>query len=174
MSKMLLALSGILVIGTAVGLSARDNDNEGKEQEDAQVVTLDNLPRAAREALLSLAGAAKLGEVAMEEEDGVKVYEAGWTVDGVDHEATVTEDGDLVETEQLVDLDSTPKAVQQAAKKAFPKGTKLKIEKKTIVLYEVEAEIDGKERESLVAPTGQRVEIEHEDHEDEDGEGNDT
>jgi uncharacterized membrane protein YkoI len=138
------------------------------EQDDAQVVTLDKLPAAARDALTKLAGDAKLGEVTMEDEDGVKVYEASWQASGVEHEAEVTEHGDVVQTEQVVNLDAMPKAVQRAATNAFPKGTKLKLEKKTIVLYEVEAEIDGQEKEVLVAPTGQRVEIDHEDGETED------
>jgi uncharacterized membrane protein YkoI len=171
MSKWLLAVSAVLVIGTAVGFAAAAKDKEDKndmEQDDAQVVTLDKLPAAARDALTKLAGDAKLGEVTMEDEDGVKVYEASWQASGVEHEAEVTEHGDVVQTEQVVNLDAMPKAVQRAATNAFPKGTKLKLEKKTIVLYEVEAEIDGQEKEVLVAPTGQRVEIDHEDGETED------
>lgn len=177
MTKWLLTLSAVLVIGTAVGFAATARDNEDKvdnEQEDAQVVAFDKLPAAARDALIKRASGAKVGEVTMEDEDGVKVYEASWEVNGVEHEAEVTEHGDTVATEQIVDLDSAPKAVQKAAKKAFPKGTKLKVELKTIVLYEVEAEIDGQEQEVLVAPTGQRVEIDHDDDEHEDREEDDA
>ena len=96
MSKKLLALLGILVIGTAAGLAAtaKDKQNrEEKEQEDAQVVTLDKLPEAARDALVKLAGDAKIEEVTVEDEDGVKVYEASWKLQGVEHEAEVTEHG---------------------------------------------------------------------------------
>ena len=166
MSKWLLTLSVVLVIGTAVGFAATANvtaDKEDKEQDDSQVVTLDKLPAAARDALAKLAGDAKIGEITMEDEDGVRVYESSWKVNGVEHEAEVTEHGDTVATEQTIDLESAPKAVQKAAKIAFPKGTKVKVERKTIVLYEVAAEIDGKEKEILVAPTRQTVEIEHGD-----------
>lgn len=171
MSKWLLSLSAVLLIGTAAGFAATAKDaedKEDKEQDDAQVVTLDKLPAAARDAMKKLAGDAKLGEITMEDEDGVKVYEASWEANGVEHEAEVTEQGDTVATEEMVDLDSAPKSVQKVAKKAFPKGTKVKVERKTIVLYEVEAEVDGKEIELLVAPTGQRMEIEHGDDEDND------
>lgn len=170
MSKKLLALAAVLVASTAVGLAAwaaERKEKDGEEQADSQVVKLDKIPAAARDALTKLAGSAKIEEVAMEDEDGVKVYEGAWQVKGVGHEAVVTENGDLVETEQIVDLDAIPNAVQRVAKKSFPKGTKLKVEKKTVVLYEVEAKINGKEKEVLVAPTGQRVEIEQEDHEGE-------
>ncbi len=105
----------------------------------------------------------------MEDEDGVKIYEGSWQVDGVDHEAVVTAQGDLIETEEVVAWESVPKGVQKTAGQAFPKGTKVKVERKTIVLYEVEAKIDGKEKEVLVAPTGQRIEVDQEDGEDEEG-----
>lgn len=167
MSRMMLALAGILMIGVTAGLAAR---NDEKEQDDAQVVAMDKLPAAARNALSKLAGDAKILEVTMEDEDGMKVFEGSWKVEDVDHEASVTEHGDVVETEQAISLEAAPEAVQRAARRALPEGTEFKVEKKTIVLYEVEAKINGEEKETLVSPTGQRLEIEQEDHEDEDDE----
>lgn len=169
MSKSLLAMSGLLVIGAAISFAAgaKDKEQKGEERDDAEsVVGLDKLPKAARDALTRLAGDARIEEVTAEDEDGVKVYEGSWQIKGVEHEAEVTETGDVVETEEEVGWDAVPKAVQQAATKSYPKGTKVTVEKKTIVLYELEAEIGGREKEFLVNPAGERVEIEDEGDED--------
>lgn len=167
MKNTVVALSVVLLVGVAVAMAARNNDAEDNERDDAKVVSLDSVPAPARDALKKLAGSAKLGKIAIEDEDGVKVYEAAWSTDGVDQEASVTEYGDVVETESVVNLDEAPQTVRKAASRSFPKRTKVKIEKKTIVLFELEAEIDGHKREILVSPTGQRVEIEHErDHQE--------
>jgi len=165
MSKSLLAMSGLMLVGAAISFAAGAKDKEQeREKDDAEsVVALDKLPKAARDALTRLAGDARIEEVTAEDEDGVKVYEGSWEIDGAEHEAEVTETGDVVETEEEVGWDAVPKAVRQAATKAYPKGTKIDVEKKTIVLYELEAEIGGREKEILVDPTGERVEIEEGD-----------
>lgn len=149
-----------------------EEENDG-EEDDAEVVPFAKIPAAAQKALLKLAGDAKISEVDVEDEDGVKVYEGAWKVNGVEHEAEVTANGDVIETEQVIAAGDAPKAVQKAAAKAFPKGAKVTIEKKTVVLYEIEAEIKGKEKEILVAATGQRVEIEHGDDDDDHGDDDD-
>jgi len=154
------------------GKQREEKENDG-EEDDAEVVPLAKIPAAAQKALQKLAGDAKIFEVTVEDEDGVKIYEGSWKVKGVEHEAEVTANGDIIETEQVIAVGDAPKAVQKVAAKAFPKDAKVKIEKKTIVLYEVEADINGKEKEILVAPTGQRVEIDHGDDDDEDNEDED-
>jgi len=71
-SKWLIALSGVLAVGTAVGFAtARQDiqDTDKKEQNDAPVVACDKLPAAARDALTKLAGDAKIGEVTLEDGD---------------------------------------------------------------------------------------------------------
>ena len=83
-------------------------------------------------------------------------------VNGREHEAKVTADGTLVELEEAVDAKSVPTSVRRAAAKMFPKSAKLKFEKKMFVMYEVEATVDGKEREVLISPSGKV----HGDHDD--------
>ena len=100
-----------------------------------------------------------------DDEREIMLYEATWKVDGVEHEATVTAAGDLVETEQAVTGDAVPKPVA-AAVKAFGKSSKIKIVQKMIVVYELEMLVDGKEKEVLVLPSGQRVEVETADEDD--------
>jgi len=148
-----------------------EEEDEEKEESDAdkeQITSLDKIPTAARQALVKLAGKAKIEEVESESENGVKLYEAAWRVKGVEHEALVTAVGDLVETEETIAAGSAPKSVQRAAAKIFSKGTSVKIERKTVVLYEIEAEHQGREKEVLLDATGQRTEIDHEDHDSDD------
>jgi len=137
--------------GTLLGKEVED---EGDDEEDEDEVPISQIPQAAREALLKYARGAPLKEVEREKESGVELYEAEWKVNGREHEAKVTADGVLVELEEKVPAGAVPAAVRSAATKLFPNGTKVKFQKKTIVLYEVEAKVAGKEREVLISPTG--------------------
>jgi len=137
--------------GTLLG---KEVENEGDEEEDEDEVPISRIPQAARAALLKYAGGAPLKEVEREKENGVELYSAEWKANGREHEAKVTADGVLVELEEKVPAGAVPAAVRSAATKLFPNGAKVKFQKKTIVLYEVEAKVAGKEREVLISPTG--------------------
>ena len=64
--------------------------------------------------------------------------------------------------------------VDAAIAKHFPAKTKLKIEKKMIVIYEVEAKIDGEEEELIIFPTGKvHEERGHDDDGDDDDDDDD-
>jgi len=138
-------------------------------------ISLDQVPATARAALLKLAGDARITEVEREERHGVVLYEAEWTADGRETEAKVTTHGDLVKLEQEVDARDVPASVKAAAARAFPEGTRVEYEKTTLILYEIEARIDGKKKEILVSPTGRIVRheehqgLKHEEHEEREG-----
>ncbi|MCH8804501.1 MAG: PepSY-like domain-containing protein [Planctomycetes bacterium] len=133
--------------GTLLG---REVEDEGDDEDD---LTLDQVPGPARAALLRLAGDAKIVEVEREKEHGVVVYEAAWVVNGTKHEAEVTADGALIETEQTIPVDQAPAAVRAAIAKRFG-NAKVVVEKTMIVIYEVEGKIGGKNVELVVFPTG--------------------
>ena len=146
-----------------------------KAEANEQKVTLEQLPAAAREALVKLAGAAKLEEVTKESENGMDVYEGEWTVDGKDHEACVTADGSLLEMEESVAASDLPSGVQKALAKAMPGVEKPSYVKKTIIVYEAEGRVNGKQHEVMVTPVGGVVdcnerhgEQKHDDEEDDD------
>jgi len=142
---------------------AREVEAEDDEEDD---ITFDQIPAPARMALQQLAGDAKIVKAVKLNEDGSVVYEAEWSVNGTTHEANVTADGTLVETEQVIPAEQAPAAVRAAIAKHF--GTaKVVVEKKMIVVYEIAAQVDGKEKELLVFPTG-RVHEEHGDNDDDD------
>ena len=152
--------------GTLLG---REVEQEGDDEDD---LTIDQVPEPARGALLKLAGRAKIVKAQREREHGVLVYEAEWIVDGVEHEAAVTAEGALLEIEEIVPVEKVPAAVRAVIAKHFGAQTKVVVEKKMIVVYEVEARIGGKEKELLVFPTG-RVHEDGDDDDDHDGDDDD-
>ncbi len=143
------------------------------EEDDEDDLTIDQVPEPARAALLELAGGAKIVKAEHEREHGVLVYEAEWVKNGTKHEAAVTADGTLIEIEEIIPVDRAPAAVRAAITKHFGGNAKVVVEKKMIVVYEVEVRIDGKERELLVFPTGRVHEDSDDDHEDDDDEDDD-
>jgi len=147
----------VLVTWTSIGLA------DGKERE----IKESDLPKAALDALRKLAGDAKFTEIEEEVEHGAKFYEAEWNGPHGKMEATVTESGDLVETEEIVSESSVPKAVLAAARKKAGDKTALKIEKKMVVYYEIEFKSGDKHHEITISPAGQIH-----DHDGDDGDDN--
>lgn len=140
---------------------------------DEQKMSLDQVPEAARMALMKLAGNAPITEVECEKEHGMVFYEAEWAIDGREIEAKVTAGGDLVEMEEPVDAADVPEAVRAVAEKRFPGSATIKYEKVTIVLYEIEAKVGDKKKEITVLPTGQVFGKGHNGKEDKDDDDDD-
>jgi hypothetical protein len=130
---------------------------EKAKQEDEQEIATDQVPVKAREALMKLAGEAKITKFEREKQHGIDTYEGEWKINGHEHGAVVTADGTLVETEESVDAKDVPEAVRKAAAKAFPGAQKLGYEKHTVIIYEVECEVMGIEREVKISPTGRVI-----------------
>lgn len=116
-------------------------------------MTLDQLPEGARAAIQRLAHGAAIDEVEQETEGGVTVYEASWKVNGAEVEAEVLADGTLLEMEESISAESAPAGVRDAITQHFG-NAKVSVEKITIVMYEIEGKVDGKNKEIAVHPTG--------------------
>lgn len=127
-------------------------------------VGMDQVPEAARAALQQAAGEAPLLKVSREHSHGVTVYEGKWSRDGEIHEAEVTADGALIELEEATTLERVPAAVRAAILKHFGGDATVAVEKKTLVRYEAETMVQGKEQEVTILPTGRIVD----DHDDPD------
>ena len=133
-------------------------------------ISLDQIPDKAREALLTLAGGAPISAVECAQEHGLVLYEAEWSARGRAVEAKVTADGDLVELEEQVGADAVPRRVRAVAARVFPQGARIKYEKAMVVVYEIEARVDGREKEIRVLTTGRlfgRADKDEEDSDDE-------
>ena len=132
-------------------------------------ISLDQVPPAARAAILKQAAGAKISEVEKETHKGVSVYEAEWKINGMEHEVCVTADGDIIETEAEIPAAEAPAAVQAEIKKRFGANARVQVERKTFIMYELEGRVDGRKVEILVSPTGDV----HDGHDDDDGDDDD-
>lgn len=139
-------------------------------EEAKDMIAIASVPQAVQQAIKKAAGSVAIAEVEKEDDDGVTIYEAGWKVGEVDHEVMVNEAGHVMATEMSVSGAAVPEAVRKAAAKHLPQGAKAEFEVKHVVLYEIEAMVDGKEIELLVDPSGRVMELEaDDDHQDHDG-----
>lgn len=156
-----------------------DDDDEDEKDDKEEVVAkvkFEDIPSAARDAIKAKAEGTAITEVEAITEDDVTVYEAAWMDKDVKQEVTVTKSGEVLSFEASLNADQLPKGLQDLAKK-FGSGHKLKAERKTIVVYELEFEDDGKEVELYADAAGRVVEIDivdrddaddHEEHHDKD------
>lgn len=80
--------------GTLIGKETEDND-DGDDEEGGieEIVTLDDVPAAAKETILKEAAGAEIVEVVKEIEDGRTVYEAEVIIDGHEVDIVVAPDG---------------------------------------------------------------------------------
>jgi uncharacterized membrane protein YkoI len=159
----------MLISVTAAGVLGAVSIVAGAAQNKDRALTLEQLPAPVRATILQETGDGTIKEIMRETEGGKTLYEAEWIAGGRTCEIEVTSDGALMEREEEVDAADVPDAVKSVAARRFPAGARVVYVKKMIVLYELEAEIDGKETEILVAPTG-RV---YEDDEEEDSDADD-
>lgn len=158
-----------------------DEDGEGEHGEGehgsevVKKITLDDVPSAARTAISKRAGDAKIVGVESITEAGHTVYEAAWMKGDKKIEVLVSAAGSLIAEESSLTLDQMPKELRAIAKK-FAGKAELKLERKTIVLYELEKATKGKEVEIYVDATGREVKVSvgsGDDHHDEAGNDDD-
>ncbi len=132
-------------------------ESEGKE-ETSEEIELKDVPEAARKAIQKAAGDAKEIECAAITEAEFTVFEGAWMVGDLKMEITVSKAGDVLSQESSLKLDQLPDALHPMATK-FAGKDELKLERKTVVLYELEVLRDGKTIEILVDATGREIEI---------------
>ncbi len=157
--------------GTLLGREVEQDSDDQEDEEDA--ITINQVPAPAREALIKLAGNARITKAEREEEDGVQIYEAAWVANGTEHEASVTEDGTLIEMEETIPAEKIPASIRAVIAKHFGANAKVVVEKKMIVVYEVEGTAKGEREELLVLPTGRVIEDADDDDDEDEGEDND-
>jgi hypothetical protein len=156
-----------------------DDDDGGDKESKAKTMKLDELPAEAMAAIKKAAGKNKITGINSEE---AGTFEAAWKVGETEREIVVASNGTILERERTIALDEAPEAVRKMVKKKFPKGSKVVVEKKTMIFYSAEAMVGDKEHEILLTGTGQPVKIEAlrqkqendgDDEEDDDHDGSD-
>ena len=155
----------LFIFASTVAAGFRTNEHDKESESDDDVVAFSSIPKAAQRTLLKEAGKAKIESVARETDDGFVEYEGLWRVAGVEHEACVSADGQLLERETAVNERNVPAAVRKAAAAKFG-NAKVKYERKMVVVYEAEIEVGGKEQALLLSPVGRQIEDEDDDDDD--------
>lgn len=135
-----------------------DDEDEDGEDEDEESVTREQLPRAVQDALSKALPDAQIGELTREAEDGFVVYEAGYEANGAEHEAKLTEGGQIIETEERIAPSALPPAVMVRIQASFPDAEIEEAELVTATFYEIELEAGGKEHEIKIFANGQVIE----------------
>jgi len=153
-----------------------DEDEDGDdndEDEDEERVSLDDVPKAVRAALLKYAKGAEIEKIERDTEDGKTVYEAAIELrmspegkvlgpEEDDDDADADEDEDEDEDEERVSLDDVPKAVRATIQRRA-KGAEIEeIERATEdgeTVYEVVIEL-------RISPAGKMLDPEEDDEDD--------
>ena len=136
-----------------------DDDAEESAGEVSKNISIDQVQQAARAAIGKRAGDTKLVGVESITEAGTTVYKAAWMKGDVKREVTVSVSGAVISEESSLSLAKLPRSLQALANK-FAGGAELKLERKNVVLYELEVVKNGKSVEVCVDATGRRVSIE--------------
>ena len=141
-------------------MTSKEKDGEESEGEEAtsEKIELKDVPKSARKAIQKAAGDTKEIECVAITEAEVTVFEGAWMVGDVKMEITVSKAGDVLSQENSLKLDQLPEALRTMATK-FAGKDELKLEAKTVLLYELEVIRDGKTIEILVDATGREIKV---------------
>jgi hypothetical protein len=121
----------------------------------------EQLPPAVEKTVATESQGATINGFATEVEKGKRLYEVALTVNGHSKDISMTRNGNIVEVEEEVTMDSLPAAVQEGLRKAAGAGTIGKIESLTkggkLVAYEAHVKIRTKGSEVQVGPNGEKL-----------------
>jgi uncharacterized membrane protein YkoI len=130
-------------------------------QAQEKKIRREQLPPAVEKTVAKESEGATIKELATEVEHGQKLYEVSLDVNGHGKDILIDKNGNVVEVEERVSLDSLPPAVQEALKQAAGKGTITVIEsltkKGTLVAYEAQIKRGKKRSEIQVGPNGEKL-----------------
>jgi hypothetical protein len=121
----------------------------------------EQLPPAVEKTVARESQGATINGFATEIENGKRLYEVELTVDGRSKDISMDRNGNIVEVEEEVVMDSLPSAVQDGLRKAAGAGTIGKIESLTkrskLVAYEAHVKKGTKRSEIQVGPNGEKL-----------------
>lgn len=124
-------------------------------------ITRVQLPPAVEKTVARESQGATINGFATEIENGKRLYEVELTVDGRSKDISMDKNGNIMEIEEEVAMDSLPAAVQEGLRKAAGGGTIDKIESLTkrgkLVAYEGHVKTGAKRSEIQVGPNGEKL-----------------
>jgi hypothetical protein len=141
-----------LLIGTATVSIAQAQEKKLKREQ---------LPPAVEKTVAAESQGATIKGFATEVENGKRLYEVELTVDGRSKDISMDKNGNIVEVEAEVNMDSLPTAVQEGIRKSAGAGTIGKVESLTkggkLVAYEAHVTRGTKRSEVQVGPNGEKL-----------------
>lgn len=141
-----------LIIGFAVLTSATAQEKKINKSE---------LPAAAQKTVDAQSQGATIRGFSTEIENGKRIYEAELTVNGHGKDISMDKDGNIIEIEEVVTLESLAQTVKDALVKAAGTGTITQVEaltkNNTLVAYEAAVKNGAKHSEVQVGPDGKKL-----------------
>ena len=130
-------------------------------QAQERKIKREQLPSAVEKTVAKESEGAEIKGFATEVEHRQKLYEASLIVNGHSKDILIDKNGNIVEIEEEVSMDSLPATVQAALKKAAGSGTIQEIESLTkkgnLVAYEAQVKHGKKRSEIQVGPNGEKL-----------------
>jgi hypothetical protein len=130
-------------------------------QAQEKKIKREQLPPAVEKTVAEESKGATIRGFATEIEDGKRLYEAELVVNGHGKDISMDEQGNIMEIEEEVSMDSLPSAVKDGLMKAAGSGTISKVESLTkkgnLVAYEAVVKTGTKRREIQVGPDGKKL-----------------
>lgn len=146
-----------LSIGSAVIALAAGSVVVAQEKK----ITRAQLPPAVEQTVARESQGATIKGFATEIENGKRLYEVELTVDGLSKDISMDKNGNIVEVEAEVKMDSLPADVQAGLRKAAGAGTIGMVESLTkggkLVAYEGHVKTGTKRSEIQVGPNGEKL-----------------
>src|SRR5438105_10654173 len=143
--------AAMLLVGVSLSLSHAQERKIRRER----------LPPAVEKTVAKESEGATIKGFSTEVEHGKKLYEASLVVNGHTKNILIDRNGNIVEVEEQVTLDSLPAAVQDALRKMAGVGTITLIESLTknnqLVAYEAQVKHGKRRSEIQVGPNGERL-----------------
>ena len=141
-----------LVTGLAVLTSAQAQEKKIKRED---------LPPAVEKTVVAQSQSATIKGFSSEVEGGKTLYEVELTVNGHGKDISMDKDGNIVEVEEEVTMDSLPPQVKAGLTKAAGSGTINRVESLTksgkLVAYEADVKNGSKRSEVQVGPNGNKL-----------------
>jgi hypothetical protein len=120
-----------------------------------------DLPPAVEKTVEAQSQGATIKGFSQEKENGQLNYEAEMTVNGHSKDVLIDPQGEVVEVEEQVPLESLPMAVKEVLQTKAGAGKILKVESLTkhdkLVAYEAVVQTNGKKKEIQVGPDGEKL-----------------
>jgi hypothetical protein len=152
MSTQRFSMISLLVIGLATVSIAAAQEKKIKRTE---------LPPAVEKTVAEQSKAGRIRGFSTEMEDGKRLYEVELTVKGHGKDISMDAQGNVVEVEEEIFMNSLPPAVRKGLTEAAKGGTILKIESITkndkLVAYEADVRSAAKRSEIQVGPDGKAL-----------------